>query len=101
MRDRHFLIFAMALPRSVRLSKNSCDLSYDESGETLGCWPNNHAKKGGRTNDQSQRALSKKADIPYTTLAKIESDVIQNPSLKTITKIADGLGITLDDLIKI
>jgi len=32
-------------------------------------------------------------------LAKIESDVIQNPSLQTITKIADGLGISLDDLV--
>jgi len=29
----------------------------------------------------TQDALSKKANIPYTTLAKIESDVIQNPSL--------------------
>ncbi|MBW7854649.1 helix-turn-helix transcriptional regulator [Candidatus Peregrinibacteria bacterium] len=51
--------------------------------------------------DITQDALAKKADIPYTTLAKIESDVIQNPSLQTITKIADGLGITIDDLIKI
>ena len=51
--------------------------------------------------DIAQDALAKKADIPYTTLAKIESDVIQNPSLQTITKIADGLGITIDDLIKI
>ena len=50
--------------------------------------------------DITQDALAKKADIPYTTLAKIESDVIQNPSLKTITKIADGLGISLDDLVK-
>jgi transcriptional regulator with XRE-family HTH domain len=51
--------------------------------------------------DLTQDSLAKKADIPYTTLAKIESDVVRNPSLKTITKIADGLGITLDDLIKI
>jgi transcriptional regulator with XRE-family HTH domain len=49
----------------------------------------------------TQDALAKKANIPYTTLAKIESDVIHNPSLQTITKIADGLGITIDDLIKI
>ncbi|MDP3778530.1 MAG: helix-turn-helix transcriptional regulator [bacterium] len=42
----------------------------------------------------------KKADIPYTTLAKVESDVIENPSLQTITKIAGGLGISLDDLVK-
>jgi XRE family transcriptional regulator of biofilm formation len=50
--------------------------------------------------DLTQDALTKKADIPYTTLAKIESDVIRNPSLQTITKIANGLGITLDDLVK-
>lgn len=50
--------------------------------------------------DMTQDALAKKADIPYTTLAKIESDVIQNPSLQTITKIAEGLNISLDDLVK-
>ncbi|MBM4401899.1 MAG: helix-turn-helix transcriptional regulator [Candidatus Cloacimonetes bacterium] len=50
--------------------------------------------------DLTQDALAKKADIPYTTLAKIESNVIQNPSLQTITKIADGLEITLNGLVK-
>ena len=50
--------------------------------------------------DLTQDALAKKADMPYTTLAKIESDVIRNPSLQTITKIADGLSVTLDDLVK-
>ena len=53
-------------------------------------------KKKGLTQD----ALAKKADIPYTTLAKIESDVIKNPSLQTITKIAKGLNVSLDDLVK-
>lgn len=50
--------------------------------------------------DLTQDALAKKADIPYTTLAKIESNVIENPSLQTITKIAEGLGVSLDDLVK-
>ena len=57
-------------------------------------------KEWRKTKDLTQDALAKKADMPYTTLAKIESDVIQNPSLQTITKIADGLGITIDNLIK-
>ena len=48
----------------------------------------------------TQDALAKKANIPYTTIAKIESDVIKNPSLQTITKIAEGLGMTIDDLVK-
>lgn len=61
-------------------------------GEKIKAW----RKKKNLTQD----ALTKKADIPYTTLAKIESDVIRNPSLQTITKIANGLGITLDDLVK-
>lgn len=47
----------------------------------------------------TQDTLAKKSDIPYTTLAKIESNVITNPSLQTITKIAKGLEITLDELI--
>lgn len=47
----------------------------------------------------TQEALARKADIPYTTLAKIESDVIKSPTLPTATKIAEGLEITLDQLI--
>jgi len=57
-------------------------------------------KEWRKTKDLTQDALAKKADMPYTTLAKIESDVIQNPSLQTITKIAEGLGISLDELVK-
>lgn len=58
-------------------------------------------KEWRKAKEMTQDALAKKADLPYTTLTKIESDVIQNPSLLTITKIAGGLGITLDELIKI
>ncbi len=50
--------------------------------------------------DITQDALAKKADIPYTTLAKIESGVIQNPSIQSVSKIADGLGVSLDELMK-
>lgn len=47
----------------------------------------------------TQDALSKQANIPYATLAKIESDVIRNPKIDTVTKIANGLDITVDSLI--
>jgi len=50
--------------------------------------------------DMTQDDLAKKADIPYPTLAKIESGAVQNPSIDTVTKIAAGLGISVDDLIK-
>ena len=48
----------------------------------------------------TQDALAKKADIPYTTLAKIESKIVTNPRMDTLIKIASGLEIGIDDLIK-
>jgi transcriptional regulator with XRE-family HTH domain len=50
--------------------------------------------------DMTQEGLARKADIPYTTLVKIESDAIQNPTLDTLTKIVNGLGVSLDELIQ-
>lgn len=47
----------------------------------------------------TQDELAKKADIPYPTLAKIESGAVQNPSIETVLKIATGLEITVDELI--
>jgi transcriptional regulator with XRE-family HTH domain len=61
-------------------------------GEKIQSW----RKKKNLTQD----GLSKKADIPYTTLTKIESNVIKNPSIQTMISIAKGLGITIDTLIK-
>jgi transcriptional regulator with XRE-family HTH domain len=49
--------------------------------------------------DLTQDELAKKADLPYPTLVKIESDAVQNPSIDTVTKIVTGLEITLDQLI--
>ncbi len=48
----------------------------------------------------TQDALVKKAAIPYTTLAKIEAGIVMNPRMDTLIKIAAGLEITIDELIK-
>lgn len=48
----------------------------------------------------TQDALARKCDIPYTTLTKIESNVITKPSIQTVMKIANGLGMTIDSLMK-
>jgi len=48
----------------------------------------------------TQDVLARKCDIPYTTLTKIESNVITKPSIQTVAKIAKGLGVSIDDLIK-
>jgi transcriptional regulator with XRE-family HTH domain len=47
----------------------------------------------------SQDQLSKKANIPFSTLVKIEAGYTPNPSIETLIKIADGFGITMDELI--
>jgi len=44
--------------------------------------------------------LARKSDLPYTTLTKIETNVITKPSIQTVMKIANGLGISLDNLMK-
>ena len=57
-------------------------------------------RKWRKIKELTQDELSKKANIPYPTLVKLESDAVQNPSIDTVTKIAAGLEITLDELIK-
>jgi len=46
----------------------------------------------------SQEELAKKAGITYSTLIKIESGANDNPTIKTIRKIADALDVSLDEL---
>jgi transcriptional regulator with XRE-family HTH domain len=48
----------------------------------------------------TQDELARRADLPYTTLTKIETNVITKPTIQTVVKIAKGLKITIDDLIK-
>lgn len=48
----------------------------------------------------TQDALARKCDIPYTTLTKIESNVITKPSIQTVVKIAKGLNVSVDELLK-
>jgi transcriptional regulator with XRE-family HTH domain len=52
-------------------------------------------KKMGLT----QEELAKKANLSYTTLIKIESDQVKNPTIKTIRKIAEALEVSLDNLV--
>jgi len=48
----------------------------------------------------TQDALARKCDIPYTTLTKIEANVITKPSIQTVIKIAAGLDVSIDELLK-
>ena len=49
----------------------------------------------------SQDELARKADIPYTTLTKIEIGVIKKPSVFAVGKIAKALEVSLDELIQL
>jgi len=57
-------------------------------------------KQWRKVRELTQEGLARKADVPYTTLSKIESDVVKNPSIGTMMKIAEGLEVSLDELIK-
>lgn len=48
----------------------------------------------------SQDKLSKMAGITLHTITKIESGATPDPRIETLKKIADALGVGVDDLIK-
>jgi transcriptional regulator with XRE-family HTH domain len=48
----------------------------------------------------SQDRLSKLADISLNTIAKLELDDTQNPTIETLQKIAKALDVGVEDLIK-
>jgi len=48
----------------------------------------------------SQDKLSKLAGVTLHTITKIESGATPDPRIETVKKIADALGISVDDLLK-
>jgi len=57
-------------------------------------------KKLRKKNEVTQDNLARKSDIPYTTLTKIESNVVKKPSVQNVAKIAKALGVSVEELIK-
>ncbi len=47
----------------------------------------------------SQDVLSKRANLAFHTIAKIEAGSTPDPRIETVKKIADALEVTLNDLI--
>jgi len=48
----------------------------------------------------SQDDLARKAELKYSTLAKIEGGFVKKPGVQMIAKIAKALGVSIEDLIK-
>jgi transcriptional regulator with XRE-family HTH domain len=71
-------------------------MKNQNNNETIGDKIKQLRNKQGLTQDE----LARKSDLPYTTLTKIESNVITKPTIQTVVKIASGLGVTIDNLIK-
>lgn len=49
----------------------------------------------------SQDELARQAGVPFTTVTKIETGVIKNPSIEKMAKIAKALDVTVDILISV
>jgi len=71
-------------------------MKSQNNNETIGDKIKQLRNKQGLTQDE----LARKSDLPYTTLTKIESNVITKPTIQTVMKTAKGLGIGLDELMK-
>ena len=48
----------------------------------------------------SQEDFAKRSGVKYTTLTKIESNVIKKPSVMIMSKLAKAFGVSIEDLIK-
>ncbi|MCC7160761.1 helix-turn-helix transcriptional regulator [Candidatus Nomurabacteria bacterium] len=59
-----------------------------------------NVKKHRNKQGLSQEDFAKKSGVKYTTLTKIESNVIKKPSVLIMAKLAKALGVTIEDLIK-
>lgn len=46
----------------------------------------------------SQEKLARIADISYNTLIKLETEGIKNPRIETVIKLANALGVSIDEL---
>ena len=57
-------------------------------------------KKLRKEKGLSQDRLSRLADVSHATIIKIESGGIQSPTIDTVQKIAEALGVGVEDLLK-
>jgi len=46
----------------------------------------------------SQEKLAVESNISYNTIIKIERGGIENPKIATVIKLADALGVTIDEV---
>jgi transcriptional regulator with XRE-family HTH domain len=57
-------------------------------------------KKLRKKKGLSQDNLARKANMPYATLIKIESNAVKKPSVQNVAKIAEALQVKIEDLLR-
>lgn len=57
-------------------------------------------RKFRKKKNLSQDNLARLAGIPYTTLTKIESNVVKKPSVQNVAKIAKALAVSIERLLE-
>ena len=60
----------------------------------------NNIKRLRKAKNLSQERLARLADVANNTVIKMESGENINPTLETLQKVADALGVSIDNLIK-
>ena len=71
-------------------------MQYSQGGFMLG----QNIKKFRKKKKLTQDTLARLANIPYTSITKIETSVIKKPSVQAVAKIAKALGISIDALME-
>jgi len=71
-------------------------MSNNNSKSTIG----KNLKKIRQEKGISQDRLSKLADLSLNTVVTVETGLNPNPTIETLTKIAQALDVKVDDLIK-
>ncbi|MFC1567081.1 helix-turn-helix domain-containing protein [bacterium] len=56
-------------------------------------------RKYRKKNNMSQQKLAEKAKLSYNAVTKIEQGSAKNPTIQTISKIADAFNISIDELV--
>ena len=56
-------------------------------------------KKLRKNKKLSQDRLARLADISYNTIVKLEAGKANNPTYETLSKLADALEVSLDELV--
>ena len=56
-------------------------------------------KEYRRQKGLTQQKLAKKTGLSFNTITKIEQGIGDSPTLKTLVKLADALGVSIDELV--